>query len=1114
MDENTLKDRASNQTKDHNEPVSLYVGIGASAGGLEAIQTFFQTMKPTSRLAFIVVQHLSPDYKSLMVELLSKKTTIPVFRAEDGMIVESNSIYLIPPKKNLKIFHGKLLLSDQDHSKGLNLPIDLFLRSLAEDQGEKAAAVILSGTGSDGMRGVRAIKEQGGIVIVQDEKSAKFDGMPKSAISTGLADFILPPENMPDQLISYIKHPYSTKENRHEKILEDEGGLVKILSLLRERFKVDFTFYKPSTVNRRIERRMSFNQIFDVKEYADFAFRNPSETATLYRELLIGVTNFFRDSEVFDLLADKWLPRLLGDPDKHEYRFWIAGCSTGEEAYSIAITARECLEKLGITKDIKIFATDIDKHAVAKAGTGIFPESIAADISPKLLSKYFFRKDENFHVVRNIREMVVFAQHNLIKDPPFTNIDLITCRNLLIYLQPVLQKKVLNLFNFSIRPGGLLVLGLSETIGDAGYFFESLSNKHKIYRSQGKNSAPLERSDMIFSNPGNSESLQPSGVIDNQRHLISIEDNLLQRFVDSLSPDYIPISLIVNEQLEIQHIIGDTIGIFRLPSGRPINDISKMVTKELAIPLTTSIQKAFRNKTAQVFSNIKVHRHDTLSSFKLTARPLLGKNKQEALVVVLIEESKDVLPSEKQESNQYNFDEESEQYINELEQELQFTRENLQATIEELETSNEELQATNEELLASNEELQSTNEELQSTNEELHTVNVEYQNKILELTESNNDIENLLTSSQVGKLLLDENCEIRRFSTYVQRIIRILDSDVGRPLTHLTHSLVGIDLVKDVKLVMDSKTAIEKEVITNEGAWYLMRILPYEISPEVYSGTVLSFVDITRQKENQAAFEKKVRQLEDAQKLSGIGVWELDINENELIWSDNVYDIFEIDKNACDVSYEAFLDCVYPEDRDTVNRLYTESVKNKTPYSTTHKLEFGDGRIKYVNEYCRTEYDENDHPVTSVGVIQDVTEQKAMEQKLTESEQRYRSLFDTIPSGVAVFRVIENGENFEFLDVNKFAEKKENVKKDKVVGKRLTDVLPGAEKCGYLDVLKRVWKTGKHEPFSSSLCIDDRTQGCREGHIYKLPTGVLVAVYTIVPDKKCNVCSKADESKK
>ena len=350
--------------RSENTQIPLYVGIGASAGGLEAIQSFFQNMPPYSPLAIIIIQHLSPDYKSLMVELLSKKTQIPVKRAEDGMLVESNTVYLIPPKKNLRIFHGKLLLSDQDYSRGINLPIDIFFHSLAEDQGERAVGIILSGTGSDGMRGIRAIKEQGGLVMVQKEESAKFDGMPRAAISTGLADFILPPDDMPEQLNSYLKHPYVTKSDRSPSILEDENGLTRIFSMLRERFKLDFTYYKPSTVTRRIERRMTVNRIVDINDYAVFAKNNPSEISTLYRELLIGVTSFFRDLDAYNLLTEKWLPTIMDDHDQHELRFWVSACSTGEEAYSIAISVRECMEKLGITKDVKIFATDVDRDAI------------------------------------------------------------------------------------------------------------------------------------------------------------------------------------------------------------------------------------------------------------------------------------------------------------------------------------------------------------------------------------------------------------------------------------------------------------------------------------------------------------------------------------------------------------------------------------------------------------------------------------------------------------------------------------------------------------------------------------------------------------------------------
>ena len=454
-------------------------------------------MSAESGFAFIVVQHLSPDYKSLMVELLSKRTEMTVLRAEEGMAVERDKVYLIPPKKNLTIFHGKLLLNEQDFSRGLNLPIDIFMRSLAEDQGEKAVGVILSGTGSDGMRGTRSIKENGGMIMVQDEDSAKFDGMPRATISTGLADFILPPDEMPKQLLAFAQHPYTAKVERSESLLSDEDGLTRIFALLREKSKVDFTYYKPSTVTRRIQRRISVNQLDDIRAYVEYLNNHPGEVMALYRELLIGVTHFFRDQEVFNQLSDKWLPELFKQKDNREIRFWVAGCSTGEEAYTYAIAARECMERIGRSLDVKIFATDVDRDAILRAGTGLYPASIAADLSPRLLAKYFYHKDDSFQIARNIREMVVFAQHNLIKDPPFTNIDLVSCRNLLIYLQPVLQKKVLELINFSLNANGMLMLGTSETVGEMNHYFETVNQKLKIYKSTGRMKSTINASELL-----------------------------------------------------------------------------------------------------------------------------------------------------------------------------------------------------------------------------------------------------------------------------------------------------------------------------------------------------------------------------------------------------------------------------------------------------------------------------------------------------------------------------------------------------------------------------------------------------------------------------------------
>ncbi len=981
-------------------PIPLYVGIGASAGGLEAIQAFFQNMPPVSPLAFIVIQHLSPDYKSLMVELLSKKTKMPVKRAEDGMTVEANTVYLIPPKKNLRIFHGKLLLSEQDYSRGINLPIDIFFHSLAEDQGERAAGIILSGTGSDGMRGIRAIKEQGGLVMVQKEQSAKFDGMPRSAISTGLADFVLAPEDMPDQLNSYVKHPYVTKSDRSPSIMEDENGLTRIFSMLRDRYKVDFTYYKPSTVTRRIERRMTVNQIVDINDYAIFAMNTPAEISILYRELLIGVTSFFRDLDAYQTLTDKWLPKIMDDPDQHELRFWVSACSTGEEAYSIAISARECMEKLGITKDIKIFATDIDRDAIARAGTGIYPESIAADISTKLLSKYFYRKDENFHIVRNIREMVVFAQHNIVKDPPFTQIDLVTCRNLLIYLQPVLQRKVLGMINFSLRPGGLLMLGLSETVGETGELFEMLDSRQKIYRSKGK-SGILDRNGYLATGSPIRHTRHEKVLSGRDFPRLSNEERTLQRFVDALSGDYIPLAIVVNDQLELKHIIGDSTGFFRLPSGRPVNDISKLAAKELSIPLSTGIQKVLRTRKSHVFSNIQVSGLGHIQSIKMTIKPVPGKTGQENLVAVMIEEMAPAQNLEDDsETSTYDLGSEAEQYLRDMENELQFTRENLQATIEELETANEELQATNEELLASNEELQSTNEELQSTNEELHTVNVEYQNKIIELTELNNDVENLLTSSNVGKLLLDDNMEIRRFSARINDIFKVLDSDIGRPLTHLTHRLVNADPLELVETVAKTKKIIEKEVQTEDGRWYFMRVLPYQVGPDVYSGTVLSFIDITELITHRDELADKSNQYRDAQEIGQFGSWDFDHSSDELNLSLKTFDIFEIDNAAYDGSYTEFIKLVHPDDREQLDRDFKESITTKRPFNAVYRLLFKDGRTKFINAVCITEYDQSGEPTRTVGTVQDVTTQKKLETSLQIAEDEKALILDNISEAI------------------------------------------------------------------------------------------------------------------
>ncbi|HRC71186.1 MAG TPA: chemotaxis protein CheB [Candidatus Competibacter sp.] len=933
-------DRAGKEVFEHQPDGSVtmtpapthYVAVGASAGGLEAIELFFSHMPPENDLGFIVIQHLSPDYKSLMVELLSKKTLMPVRRAEDGMLVLPNHVYLIPPKKNLTIFHGKLLLSEQDHSKGVNLPIDVFLRSLAEDQNEKAVAIILSGTGSDGTRGVRAIKEYGGMVMVQSEESAKFDGMPRAAIATGLADFVLPPDQMPDQLLSFAKHPYITKVERSETLLSDEQGLTRIFAILREKCKVDFTFYKPSTVTRRIERRMTINQTDDIRDYVAFLSNRPGEVVALYRELLIGVTSFFRDQEAFDRLAQIALSEIFKNTESRESRFWVAGCSTGEEAYSLAILARETMEQLGVSRDVKIFATDIDRDAIHFAANGCFPESIAADVSPRLLAKYFYKKEDNFQIARNIREMVVFAQHNLIKDPPFTNIGLISCRNLLIYLQPILQRKVLEFFNFSLNPGGILMLGTSETSGDMTDYFEVLDSKWKLYRSKGRLKPLSDATHLLSVTDTRARNLRGQFASVRRSVRLSEEERVLERLLEAITQAYVPLAITVNAQLEVLHVLGDAGNYFKLPSGKVVNDISKMAARELAVPLATGIQKVFRQRQELRFSNIRLSQESGVRVVDLRIRLLPEKKGQESLVVVFIEEVKKGESLEADTDVQsYDLSKVAEERLRDLEHDLQFTRENLQATIEELETSNEELQATNEELLASNEELQSTNEELQSTNEELFTVNTEYQSKMIELTELNNDVENLLGATRFGLLLLDENLEIRRFSPEVAHVFKLLNSDVGRPITHISHYLTNGDPVRMVQEVQATSQPLEQEVRTQKGRWYLLRAVPYTVGPKSFSGVVLSFTDVTRFKELQLELVEREAILKETTRLAGAGSWRFMLASGEYRWSEEVFRLYGVESGQQPSVEESINFCV-PAQRPAITDAFRRACHQGVPY--------------------------------------------------------------------------------------------------------------------------------------------------------------------------------------
>ena len=823
------------------------VGLGASAGGLEALQAFFSNMPQDSGLAFVVVQHLSPDYKSLMAELLAKQSTMKVNVAGNGMEIRANEVYVTPPKQNVMVRDGKLQLQEQDHRSQhtLNFPIDTFFHALADDCGDRAIAIVLSGTGSDGTRGVRAIKGKDGMVMLQDLETAKFDGMPRSAASSGVADFILPPEQMPKQLLAFIEHPVAQRHLNDEST-QDISELNRVLRLIHNHGGIDFNQYKPSTVIRRIERRMTINQFDTIKEYDAFLRETPKEVEQLFRELLIGVTKFFRDREAFGLMQTSVIPELLENlGEDRSIRVWVPGCSTGEEAFSYAILILEEIEKRGLQDvEVRIFGTDIDRQALDFASSGIYPESIAADVDRDLLEKYFTRHNENYHVSRRLRETVVFAQHNLLKDPPFTKMDIASCRNLLIYIQPAVQRKILSLLHFSLKRNGTLMLGSSESIGDFAEYFETVNSKWKIYRPQNDQRPPMAES-LTQSMADKVTTLSPTGL---QRPNPRQQDIALRTMLSLLIKACAPECVVINNANQIVHTFGNVNRWLSLPGGPFTSNLLELLPKELSVAVATAVRKSRKDQCPVAYKDIALNLQETRVKVNIRVEFFTDNNLPESLTAIFFE---DVTLSDHSDDNSesFNLEERSRERIGELEQELQHTRENLQATIEELETSNEELQATNEELLAANEELQSTNEELHSVNEELYTVNAEYQAKIQELTELNTDLDSLMASLDVGVVVLNEDLTIRRFNQEAVQSINIRQNDIGRPIGDLSINVEFEDLITEIKRVLKDLQPFEHITQSKTGTEYSFRVLPYQNTNDELAGVILLVAELSQPRE-------------------------------------------------------------------------------------------------------------------------------------------------------------------------------------------------------------------------------------------------------------------------
>ena len=833
------------------------VCIGASAGGLEALEQFLSHVPENSGMAYVVIQHLDPTQKGMLPELLQRITNIHVFQVKDRMVVKPNLVYVIPPNKSMSISNGMLHLVDPVEIRGLRLPIDFFMRSLADDQKEKAVGVILSGMGSDGSLGLGAIKEKNGTVLVQDPATAKFDSMPRNAINSVIVDIKAAPEDLPSNLIKFLNH-IPVIQPIKEEVINDKNSLEKIITLLRIQTGNDFSLYKKNTMYRRIERRMAVHQIDKISSYVSFLKNNPNEVEILFKELMIGVTNFFRDAAVWDKLRESVIPDLIANLHEGEMlRAWVAGCSTGEEAYSLAIVFKEALEKVkphgGIL--LQIFASDLDNEAIETARKGIFPANITADVTPERLNRFFIPQDENYRVTNEIREMVVFAQHNIIMHPPFTKLDILTCRNLLIYMDAELQKKILGLFYYSLNPEGIMLLGSSESLGTQSHLFKPSDAKLKIYKPFNKTVAVRESFDFPSSfSRLKYPNMEKQNQVKVNQNIESLADKILLQY-------FSPPGVLVNEHGDIVYISGRTGKYLEPAVGKANLNIFAMLREGLRTEFPIAFRKAIQTKGATVLHNIKVGTNGGSQYVDVTIQWFDKPEQLNGMVMIIFND----LPKVSEAEIQKKADDKT--IINitqtELEAELQHAREEMHYTLEEMQTSQEELKSTNEELQSTNEELQSTNEELtsskeemQSLNEELQTVNAELQSKIDDYSRVNNDMRNLLNSTDIATLFLDNKLNIRQYTPQATNIFKLIKSDIGRPFTDLVSDLIYPDLAEDGEEVLKSLVYIKKQIPTKDGRWFSIRIMPYRTYEDRIEGLVITFFNITDLKQLEEKLHK------------------------------------------------------------------------------------------------------------------------------------------------------------------------------------------------------------------------------------------------------------------
>jgi two-component system CheB/CheR fusion protein len=904
--------------------VTPIVAIGASAGGLDAFMTLLQALPAKTGMAIVYIQHLDPHHSSSMVEIFSRVSNLPVLEASDGVLIKEDHVYVIQPATELSIEDGKLLTKPRDSSNGIFMPIDHFMTNLATYMGSNAIGVILSGTASDGTRGLQAIKSSGGVTLVQDPQSARFDGMPKSAIAAGVVDIVLSPEKIATELLKLVQHPFSFNSMVSDEIIfSDEESLSKIIALLLKRSGNDFTHYKASTVKRRIARRMAIHKIEQLNSYLLFIKKHIDELDKLFQDLLINVTNFFRDPESFETLKETVFPKLLENrPTNMPIRIWIPACSQGQEVYSIAIALTEFLTDKGSPVPVAIFGSDIDKQAVDIARAGLYPFEIENEVSQERLKRFFVKNNNGYQISKTIRELCIFAEQNVTKDPPFSRIDLVSCRNLLIYLNSVLQRKVLQILHYALQPNGFLLLGSSESIGSQAGLFFLKDKKSKLYQKK----VMAERMDNDFSHHIPLNKIQT----DNSQTQVGIKmekQNLENLVHEMLLEHYSPPGVIVNKDMEILHFHGHTGPYIEPTEGTASFNLMKMARKDLLVELRAGLHNAMKERKIVRRGSIHKSRDGIDHIISILVMPIDAEDSLEPLMLVLFEdqENDEIEPESTQDSGENN-------RIVELEHELQSTRDYLQSIIEEQEGTNEELRSANEEIQSTNEELQSTNEELetakeelQSTNEELSTVNEELENRNKELSELNNDLSNLLSNVNLPILMLDNSLKIRQFTPPAEKLLNLIGTDIGRPINNIKPNIDFPDLEEMARDVIENVSHKSIELHDNNDKWFSIRIRPYKTLDNRIDGAVITFVNITDIKDaetrrnalqNEQRLATVIRDATDAITLIGF-------DGNLLAWNPAASELYGYtETEALNLNIQKLIpDNKYDEFRHIFNRL-------------------------------------------------------------------------------------------------------------------------------------------------------------------------------------------------